>query len=137
MFYCVFSLAGAEERRFGHPKRIWHAYKLASRQPPLLFLINVDGVEHTKLSIGTPNPVYNPSLLNTPCGYLITARSSAVHVFNDRVCVTNPDSPKDVNYLMWLDAQLNVLKHDILDESMLTNDASGWSSPVKDIRLFT
>jgi len=111
-----------------------HAQLTAATTP---FLINMDGVERIKFSLRTPNPAYNPSLLKTPGGYLMTARSSAVHVFNDRVCVTNPHTPKDVNYVVWLDAQFNVLKHDILDESILTNDASGWSSPVEDIRLFT
>ncbi len=83
-----------------------HAHLTAATTP---FLINVDGVERIKLSLRTPNPAYNPSLLKRPSGYLMTARSSAVHVFNDRVCMTNPDAPKDVNYVVWLDAQFNVL----------------------------
>ncbi len=110
-----------------------HAHITATTTP---FLINLDGVERIKLSLNAPNPAYNPSLLKIPTGYLMTARSSAVHVFNDRVCVTNPDTPKDVNYVMWLDAQLNIIKYDILDESLLSKDASGWTSALEDIRLF-
>lgn len=110
-----------------------HAHITATTTP---FLINLDGVERIKLSLSTPNPAYNPSLLKIPSGYLMTARSSAVHVFNDRVCVTNPDAPKDVNYVMWLDAQLNIIKYDVLDESILTKDTSGWTSALEDIRLF-
>lgn len=75
------------------------------------FLCNFDSIKRIKLSLDAPNQVFNPGLLKIQEGYLATVRSQAKNVFNDRVSFNNPDAPNDVNYLVWLDEDLQVVSN--------------------------
>jgi len=100
------------------------------------FMQDFPGVARIKLNLGLDNHPFNPGLLKLADGYLMTVRSRASNCFNDRTFVENPHSPVDVNYLIYLDEQLQVIQKVVLDESIFLRDDSTWTPPIEDIRLF-
>lgn len=100
------------------------------------FLVDFTGVKRTKLYFDTPNQVFNPTIIKFQDGYLMAARCSSSNVFNDRYTIHNPNAPYDANYLVWLDENLSIIKQEIIDETIFSQDGGVWTPPVEDIRLF-
>lgn len=114
--------------------RSLHTQIIVSGTP---FISDFDAVTRIKLNLDLPNFPFNPGLLKLSDGYLMTVRCRASNCFNDQTFIHNPDSPVDVNYLIYLNEQYQVTKTVVLDESILVRDESSWTPPLEDIRLFT
>ncbi len=84
----------------------------------------------------TYNPSLNPGLVKIENDYLLIARSSRLRCYNDIQFIENERGIEDINYLHYLNADLQTLECTQLDEELLRKQGLCISGCLSDVRLF-
>jgi hypothetical protein len=89
-----------------------------------------------KISTSGLNPSVNPSIIKTPSGYLMIARSSRLRCYDDVDYIENSAKIDDINYIYTLDNTFKVINSSALDERFLRAAGFCIKHCMSDTRLF-
>jgi hypothetical protein len=93
-------------------------------------------LEPIKISTSGLNPSVNPSIIKTPSGYLMIARSSRLRCYDDVDYIENSAKIDDINYIYTLDNAFKVIASSALDERLLRDAVFCIKHCMSDTRLF-